>query len=117
MKLLKILKNENTDESQKCPLILLQPFLRHAYTTFYNEKDTIFGASRNRLVLPFNFIVQTKFLKIFIKADIVNWGKTIICMPIYTTKQSDHRLKQVKTYLRLLRKAVIQIRANSIGKD
>ena len=38
------LKNENTDEH----LILLQPFLRIAYTTFYNKKGTISGASRKR---------------------------------------------------------------------
>ena len=37
-KLLKILKSENTDESQKCWLILLQSFLRLAYSTFYNNK-------------------------------------------------------------------------------
>ena len=64
LKWLKILKNENTDESKKCPLILLQPFLRLASTTFYMKKETIFGASRKRLVLTINFIVLTEFLKI-----------------------------------------------------
>ena len=113
LKWLKILKNENTDESKECPLILLQPFRRLAYTTFYIKKETIFGAFRKNLVLPINFIVLTEFLKIIIKADLV----TVICLPIYTIKQSDHRIKQVKTYLRLLRKAVIEIRLNSIGKD
>ena len=71
----KILKNENNDESQKCRIILLQPFLRLACTTFYNKKETIFGASRKRLVFPINFFVQTEILKIFIKADLETGGK------------------------------------------
>ena len=69
MKWVKILKNKNTDESQKYPLILLQPFLRLAYTTFYNRKETIFGASRRRLVFPI-FFVLAEFLKIFTKSDL-----------------------------------------------
>ena len=76
-------KRENTDESQKCPLILLQPFLRLAYTTFYNEKETIFGASRKRLVFPINFFVLTEILKIFIKADLETGGKLLfVCQYI-----------------------------------
>ena len=83
MKWLKILKNENTRESKKCPLILLQPFLRLAYTTFYNKKETIFGASRKRLVLHINFIVLIEFLKIIIKAGLVTGGKLLfVCQYI-----------------------------------
>ena len=79
LKWLKILKNENTDEH----LFLLQPFLRLAYTTFYNKKETIFGASRKRLVLLFNFIVLTEFLKTFIKADLETGGKLLfVCQYI-----------------------------------
>ena len=54
----------------------------------------------------------------FIKADLETGGKLLfVCQYIQNTKkQSYHSLKQVKTYLRLLRKAVIQVRANSIGK-
>ena len=77
MKWVKILKNENTDESQKCPLILLQPFLRLAYTTFYNKKETIFRASRKRLVFPINFFVLTEIVKIFIKADLETGEKLL----------------------------------------
>ena len=76
-------KRENTDESQKCPLILLQPFLRLAYTTFYNEKETIFGASRKRLVFPINFFVLTEILKKFIKADLETGEKLLfVCQYI-----------------------------------
>ena len=77
MKSQKILKNENTDESQKCPLILLQPFLRLAYTTFYNEKETIFGASRKRLVLRIILLCYRIFEK-FHQIGPRNWVKTVI---------------------------------------
>ena len=78
MKWVKILKNENTDENQNGRLILLQPFLRLAYTTFYSKKETIFGASRKRLVFPINFFVLTEILKIFIKADLETGGKLLL---------------------------------------
>ena len=107
MKLVKILKNEKTDESQKWTLTLLQPFLRLAYTTLYNKKETIFGASRKRLVFPINFSVLKKNLENIHQSGPRNWGKTVMCVPIYTKEQSDHQIKQVKTFLLLLRKAFI----------
>ena len=39
-----------------------------------------------------------------------------LCGEYIQKKQSDYRIKQLKTYLRLLRKAVNQIRANLFGK-
>ena len=83
LKWVKILKNENTDENQNGRLILLQPFLRLAYTTFYSKKETIFGASRKRLVFPINFFMLKEILKIFIKADLETGGKLLfVCQYI-----------------------------------
>ena len=91
MKWVKILKNKNTDESQKYPLIFLQPFLRLAYTTCYNRKETIFGASRRRLVFPIFCAIR-----IFENIHQIGPGsceKTVVCEPIYTTEQSDNLIK------------------------
>ena len=73
-----MLKSENTDESQICPLILLQSFLRLAYTNLYSKKETIFEASKKRLVRLINLSVQTDFLKKFIKADLKTGGKQTV---------------------------------------
>ena len=35
LKLQKVLKSKNEDENRKCSLILLEPLLKFAYTTFY----------------------------------------------------------------------------------
>ena len=114
LKWVKILKNENIDASQNCPLILLQPFLRLAYTTLKRKEFS--GLLENVKYFLLTFCANRFFENIH-QSGPRNWEKTVICVPIYTTEQSDHRIKQVKTYLRPLRKADIQIRANSIGKD
>ena len=89
-------------------------FTRLAYTTLKRKEFSGLLEKVKYFLLTF---CANRFFENIHQSGPRNWEKAVICVPIYTTEQSDHRLKQVKTYLRLLRKADIQIRANSIGKD
>ena len=51
------------------------------------------------------------------KVDLKTGGKLLIMCEYTRQNKSDYQIKQLKTSLRRLRKTVIQIRANLIGKD